>query len=562
MRQNDLYRAAHNIKPDAHMKGRLAVRVTPEPEPRVWVRTVGTVVATCMIAVMVIGGVWAWNIHGGEPGGVSPNEGNLIVPGSNGTDAIPGGSDVSEEPSAEPADYGEWRYHRRDRVEFIWPLESSHTIAKGFGARRNPVDGTLDNHQGIDIAAEVGEPVLAVATGTIAEIGFNEEDGNYIYLEHESLSKTTIYAQLDSCAEGLQSGDIVQQGDIIGYAGATGNATDPHLHFGVYGQYQPRENMTAGEGFFNPGSFSSELADYFSIMENYNESNPDTWFTLTWPLAAELPHRVIKPSGMIARPYDGEYDKHEGVDIAAEEGDPVLATVPGIVTETGFDEEFGNYIYIDHEENLRQMYGDNIISFYAHLSDFAEGLEEGSFVEQGDIIGYVGATGNAETPHLHWGVSWGGDGTWMPVEKTFPESDYFCEIDQDLRDSLVPLPPETEGAFLGARFLGYDENGEYFMISGLALELYGQRMNQDPNNAIVLTSITYNGVALDTTFIYDGNWHHRWYVNSDSEELAPSAVPVTHTSVKWRNEAFREPGEYVFRGTYRNEPFECSATIE
>ncbi len=410
MRQNDLYRAAHNIKPDAHMKGRLAVRVTPEPEPRVWVRTVGTVVATCMIAVMVIGGVWAWNIHGGEPGDASPNEGNLLVPGSSGTDAIPGGPDVSVEPSAEPAD----NIYATAGVgiigEFIWPLESSYTIAKGFDEKKHPVYGTIEFHQGIDITAKEGEPIFAAAAGTIAEIGFNEEDGNYIYLEHG---------------------------------------------------------------------------------ETRYESNGNT--------------------------YNDGYTR----------------------------------------------------TFYAQLSDFAEGLEEGSFVEQGDIIGYVGATGDATFPHLHFGLFAGHnpDTATNPIslDRFFPELDLRGEIDYEHRALYTPLPSETDGAFLGA-YLGTgddngDETGRIVSIHSLHIDVYGyvDLRDIDPNNTIILTSVTHNGTELDITSIYDG-----WWRSQGSSHLSDpgSEPPVTHVNVAWHYTPFTEPGEYVFRGTYRNEPFECSATIE
>jgi hypothetical protein len=63
MKQNDLYRAAHNIKPDAGMKARLAAKTVPEPETHGWARTVGTLAATCMLAGMIWGVTMYLNTH-------------------------------------------------------------------------------------------------------------------------------------------------------------------------------------------------------------------------------------------------------------------------------------------------------------------------------------------------------------------------------------------------------------------------------------------------------------------------------------------------------------------
>ncbi len=85
---------------------------------------------------------------------------------------------------------------------------------------------------------------------------------------------------------------------------------------------------------------------------------------------------------------------HKGVDYAAPRGTPVMATANGTVTASTRQHGYGNLIIIKH----RGPYS----TAYAHLSSFAKGLRKGKRINQGDIIGYVGSTGLATGPHLHY----------------------------------------------------------------------------------------------------------------------------------------------------------------
>ena len=87
---------------------------------------------------------------------------------------------------------------------------------------------------------------------------------------------------------------------------------------------------------------------------------------------------------------------HTGTDIAAPEGTPVKASGDGIVLLSGKDYFYtGNMVVIDHGQGLQTI--------YAHLK--AATVKEGDTVKQGDVIGFVGKTGRATGPHLHWGAS-------------------------------------------------------------------------------------------------------------------------------------------------------------
>jgi murein DD-endopeptidase MepM/ murein hydrolase activator NlpD len=87
---------------------------------------------------------------------------------------------------------------------------------------------------------------------------------------------------------------------------------------------------------------------------------------------------------------------HKGVDFAAPTGTPIHAASDGRVVKAGWASGFGRCVKIEHLEGY--------VSTYGHLSGFADDLSEGSIVERGQLIGYVGATGRATGPHLHYEV--------------------------------------------------------------------------------------------------------------------------------------------------------------
>lgn len=85
---------------------------------------------------------------------------------------------------------------------------------------------------------------------------------------------------------------------------------------------------------------------------------------------------------------------HKGIDYAARTGTPVKTTGDGIVTFSGSKGAYGQVVIIQHNDRYETL--------YAHMSDFKKGLGVGSHVKQGDVIGYVGQSGLATGPHLHY----------------------------------------------------------------------------------------------------------------------------------------------------------------
>jgi murein DD-endopeptidase MepM/ murein hydrolase activator NlpD len=105
-------------------------------------------------------------------------------------------------------------------------------ITSGFGMRMHPLLGYSKMHKGIDFGAPIGTPIYAAGSGTVVEIGKKGAYGNYIRIRHNN-DYQTAYAHMSRFAKGLVRGEKVKQGQVIGYVGATGRATGPHLHYEI-----------------------------------------------------------------------------------------------------------------------------------------------------------------------------------------------------------------------------------------------------------------------------------------------------------------------------------------
>ena len=110
---------------------------------------------------------------------------------------------------------------------WVWPVPEYQEVTETFGTRIHPITGKESSHDGVDITAPEGVAVLAVRSGTVAETGWDDTDGNYVLLDHGD-GLTTLYGCLSAVS--VQTGDAVAQGDILGAVGQTGAATGPHLH--------------------------------------------------------------------------------------------------------------------------------------------------------------------------------------------------------------------------------------------------------------------------------------------------------------------------------------------
>ncbi len=103
-------------------------------------------------------------------------------------------------------------------------------LTSGFGMRDHPVLRQRRHHNGVDLAAPMGTPVYATASGIVAEAKYWSSYGNYVEIEHGGALETR-YAHLERYT--VRAGDMVNKGDLIGYVGSTGRSTGPHLHYEV-----------------------------------------------------------------------------------------------------------------------------------------------------------------------------------------------------------------------------------------------------------------------------------------------------------------------------------------
>jgi murein DD-endopeptidase MepM/ murein hydrolase activator NlpD len=157
---------------------------------------------------------------------------------------------------------------------------------------------------------------------------------------------------------------------------------------------------------------------------------------------------------------------HRGIDYAADAGTEVMATADGVIIERGWDNSYGNTVRIRHSNGW--------VTRYAHLRAFRSGLAVGSRVSQEDIIGYVGMTGLATGPHLHYEMLQSGQyrdplAVDLPAGDPVPSEDRLRWLDErDVRVALLEtIPMSGPVRTLLAEARTEDATGEAFTTGGL-----------------------------------------------------------------------------------------------
>ncbi|HEY5682281.1 MAG TPA: peptidoglycan DD-metalloendopeptidase family protein, partial [Sulfuricaulis sp.] len=145
------------------------------------------------------------------------------------------------------------------------PVEFSRITSRFTNRRYHPVLKTWRVHKGVDYAAPTGTPVRATASGRILAIGWNGGYGKRIVIRHNA-TYSTIYAHLSRFRADLRVGSFVDQGQTIGFVGATGLANGPHLHYEFQVNGAHRNPLTYK--FSGGGKIASQNHDEFMQIAN------------------------------------------------------------------------------------------------------------------------------------------------------------------------------------------------------------------------------------------------------------------------------------------------------
>ena len=138
---------------------------------------------------------------------------------------------------------------------YMWPLPGYYRLSSLFGYRIHPISGKPHSHSGIDIPAPGNTPILAARSGQVITSVYGSgaywSYGNYVVIDHGD-GETTLYAHMSSRA--VSEGEMVTQGQVIGYVGTTGNSTGNHLHLEVRenGQRVDPESKFPGVSLTHP----------------------------------------------------------------------------------------------------------------------------------------------------------------------------------------------------------------------------------------------------------------------------------------------------------------------
>ncbi|TFH87460.1 M23 family metallopeptidase [Billgrantia azerbaijanica] len=188
---------------------------------------------------------------------------------------------------------------REGRLEVVWPPNQADAVmifqngellrslrfpvegarlTSSFGNRRHPVYGDIRRHDGIDLAAPSGTPVVATGSGRVAYIGWRGGYGRVVEIGHDS-GAVSRYTHLSEFAEGLEVGDWVKAGDNLGAVGATGLATGPNLHYEIRLDDRPIDPLAEGQRIVlredSPGgNGSSALVEARTRLAGVMEASP------------------------------------------------------------------------------------------------------------------------------------------------------------------------------------------------------------------------------------------------------------------------------------------------
>lgn len=255
----------------------------------------------------------------------------------------------------------------------IWPV--SGPVVRGF----DPPEQTYGaGHRGIDIAAPPGTEVVAPADGVISFVGVI----NYVAML--TITHGDVRTTYQPVSSTLAQGDKVVLGQVIGFL-LDGHGSTTSLHFGVLQGSTYLDPLAWLGGSPNPIRLLPAGSTVPPLPPGTNQANGTA---NGWPVAG----RVSSGFGWRMHPIRHVRQFHDGIDIAAPCGTPVVTPWAGVVASTGTSSSMGRYIIISHASGL--------VTTYMHLSAIL--VSAGQQLAGNQQIGWVGTTGLSTGCHLHF----------------------------------------------------------------------------------------------------------------------------------------------------------------
>ena len=177
---------------------------------------------------------------------------------------------------------------RQTAQAFIFPLATPAPITSLFGWRTHPIFGDTRFHSGTDLGAPIGTPVVASHEGQVVVSDYVGGYGFTVILRRQDGQQETLYGHLSRLL--VQAGEWVDQGDVIGLVGSTGNSTGPHLHFEV--------RQLTGDGWIavNPNELLQQTLVNFAAVLEHPLAALASQAEADQPEALDIPFRPAQPN--------------------------------------------------------------------------------------------------------------------------------------------------------------------------------------------------------------------------------------------------------------------------
>jgi murein DD-endopeptidase MepM/ murein hydrolase activator NlpD len=208
-------------------------------------------------------------------------------------------------------------------------------------------------------------------------------------------------------AAGLSDMAILQMAKVFGYDIDFAQDLRKGDRFSVVFEEHYRDGEPMGTGNILAASFVNRGKRFDALRYQRPDGDAEYYDSNGRPLRKAFIRTPVEFTRISSRfasarrhPILGTVRAHKGVDYAAPSGTPIIAAADGRVATAGWQNGYGNAVVIDHGEGRSTLYG--------HMSRYAAAAKRGTYVRQGTIIGYVGMTGLATAPHLHYEFRIGG----------------------------------------------------------------------------------------------------------------------------------------------------------